>query len=109
MNFVNTAMLITVFCLNVIETFRIGDLKRGGSDPSRAFFLLRDFQNFQKRLSYNQRITVRQRHKFPKNRRIFDKNGRFVKKSSRSDRDKSRKRFLSNFHTFSPTLNQITV
>ena len=87
------------------KSFRIGELKWGGSNPSRAFLLLREFQNFQKRLHQNREITVIQRHNFPKNGRNFQKYGH---KSARSQRHKSRKRFFSNFHNFSSILNKVS-
>ena len=82
----------------MVESFRIGKVKRGGSDPWRAFFLLREFRNFQTRLHYNRRISVSHRHRLPKNGRIFDKNGHFIQIKHRIERDKSRKHLFDNFH-----------
>ena len=78
MDFIKLAMILMIFGQIVVESFRIGELKRGGSNPSRAFLFLREFQNFQKRLHYNREITVIQRHNFPKNgrkvwRKVFKK------------------------------------
>ena len=55
-----------IFDQTVVESFRIAEVKRGGSNPSRAFLLLREFQKFQQRFHYNRRITVSERHKLQK-------------------------------------------
>ena len=105
MNFSTITMFFMIFGQTVVESYRIGEVKRGGSNPSRAFFLLREFQNLQQRLHYNRRITVRQRRKLPKNGQISDLFGQNLVKS---ERNKSRKRFIVNFHNFSSTLNKIS-
>ena len=105
MDFIKLATILMIFGQTMVESFRIGELKRGGSNPSRAFWLLREFQNFQKRLHNNREITVIQRQIFPKNGRNFQK---FGHKSARPQRNKSRKRFFSNFHNFSSILNKVS-
>ena len=87
-----------IFGQTVVESFRIGEVKRGGSNPSRAFLLLREFQNFQQKLHYNRRITVSKRHKLPRNGQTLVK----------LERNKSRKRFIVNFHNFLSNLNKIS-
>ena len=103
MDLIKLALILMIFDQIVVESFRIGELKRGGSNPTRAFLLLREFQKFQQRLHYNRQITVSQCHELPKNWLIFDKDGQ---KLAQSQRNESRKRFFSNFHNFSSALNK---
>ena len=98
MDLIKLALILMIFDQIVVESFRIGELKRGGSNPSRAFLLLREFQKLQQRLHHNRQITVSQRHELPKNWLIFDKDGQ---KSAQSQRNKSRIRFFGDFHNFS--------
>ena len=105
MNFTTMTMCLMIFDQTVVESFRIAEVKRGGSNPSRAFLLLREFQKFQQRVHYNRRITVSERRKLPKNEQIFVN---FGQELAQSERNKSRKRFIVNFHNFSSTLNKIS-
>ena len=95
MNFVKIFLLL-VIGQNLVESFGLGAIKRGGSDPFRPFLLARQFAHLQKRLQYERMVTITQRYRLHRNGPILNKNGQVVR--SRSDRNTSRVKMLRNFH-----------
>ena len=111
MNFVKIFLLL-VIGQNLVESFGLGAIKRGGSEPFRPFLLARQFAHLQKRLQYERMVTITQRLRLHRNGPISRENGQVAKSRSagrnQSNRNTSRVKMLRDFHKLSSTFNKIT-
>ena len=98
MNFVKIFFSLLMLNPNLVHSFRVGQVKRGGSQPFRAFLLSKQLAHLQKRLRYERTVTVTQRHQLRKNGRIWNKNGLLVRQRNQSDSFKAREKLFKNFH-----------